>query len=199
MRLLAPFAYIDPSGLEWFAAAGWIVDGASIPQFAWSLIGGPFEGRYRNASVIHDVACDQQLRPWEAVHEMFYWAMRASGVEPVRAKILYAVVYHFGPRWPRRVELDDIPVGSVDSELSRVRSEIDPRNVTRVASVRTTPRTPEEILANQPERAHVTIDVTPRWPALGDLDVADLIARIEDRETSGSGPISLEEIRNLVP
>ena len=85
MRLLAPFAYIDPSGLEWHAAAGWIVDGASIPRFAWSLIGGPFEGKYRNASVIHDVACDEQLRSWEAVHEVFYWAMRASGVDPMIA------------------------------------------------------------------------------------------------------------------
>lgn len=38
MRLLVPFAYIDPKGLEWQAPAGWIIDGASIPQFAWSII-----------------------------------------------------------------------------------------------------------------------------------------------------------------
>lgn len=81
MRLLAPFAYIDPQGVEWAAPSGWVVDGASIPQVAWTFIGGPFEGKYRNASVIHDVGCDQKLRPWEAVHEVFYWAMLAGGVE----------------------------------------------------------------------------------------------------------------------
>lgn len=103
MRLLAPFKYVDPKGNTWTAPAGWEIDGASIPVFAWSVIGGPFNGRYRDASVIHDVACDQKIRPWEEVHEAFYWAMMASGVEPWRAKVMYAAVFHFGPRWPRTV------------------------------------------------------------------------------------------------
>lgn len=199
MRLLAPFAYIDPTGLEWHAHAGWIVDGASIPQFAWSLIGGPFEGKYRNASVIHDVACDQQARPWEAVHEAFYWAMRASGVDAVEAKILYAVVYHFGPRWPRRVQLDAIPMTGVDAELRRVQTEVDRRNRAYLAEVRPKPRTLNEILTNQPERVDVTIDVTPIAPVLAGLDLYDLLARIEQRETSPRGPMSLEEIRDYAP
>src|SRR5450830_1020841 len=63
MELMAPFSYIDPQKLNWDAPKGWIVDGASIPQVAWSIIGGPYEGAYRNASVIHDVACDQKVRP----------------------------------------------------------------------------------------------------------------------------------------
>jgi hypothetical protein len=63
MKLIEGFGYIDPSGVRWDAPAGWVVDGASIPRIGWSLIGGPFEGRYRNASVIHDIACDQKQRP----------------------------------------------------------------------------------------------------------------------------------------
>lgn len=70
---------------------------------AWSFIGGPFEGKYRNASVIHDVACDLALRRWEDVHEAFFNAMRAGGVEVIKAKIMYGAVYHFGPRWPVKV------------------------------------------------------------------------------------------------
>jgi hypothetical protein len=58
MRLLAPFTYTDPNGAVWEAPAGAVVDGASIPRFAWSVTGGPFTGKYRNASVIHDVTCD---------------------------------------------------------------------------------------------------------------------------------------------
>lgn len=109
MRLLAPLVYIDPKGQEWQAAAGSVVDGASIPQFAWSIIGGPFEGKYRSASVIHDVGCDEKTKPWEAVHEAFYWAMRASEVRPFLAKVIFAAVYHFGPRWPRQVEVVTVP------------------------------------------------------------------------------------------
>lgn len=105
MRLLAPFSYFDPAGQEWPAPSGWVVDGASIPQLAWSVIGGPFEGKYRSASVSHDVGCDQKARAWEAVHEVFYWAMLASEVEMWRAKVMYAAVYHFGPRWPRVVTI----------------------------------------------------------------------------------------------
>lgn len=111
MTLLAPFEYVDARNEHWVAPKGAVVDGASIPQFAWSIIGGPFEGRYRNASVIHDIACDEKKRPWNLVHETFYWAMLTSGVDATKAKIMYAAVYHFGPRW---VTKSLIPGGAVD-------------------------------------------------------------------------------------
>lgn len=99
VKLLTTLKYIDPAGVEWIAPAGWVVDGASIPQVAWSVIGGPLEGKYRDASVIHDVACDQKVKPWNSVHEVFYYAMLTSGVDTTTAKIMYAAVFHFGPRW----------------------------------------------------------------------------------------------------
>lgn len=99
MKLISPFTYIDPAGGQWLAPAGSIIDGASIPKFAWSIIGGPFEGQYREASVVHDIACNLKQRPWELVHLTFYYAMRASGVDSTLAAIMYAAVYHFGPRW----------------------------------------------------------------------------------------------------
>ncbi len=102
MKLTAPFAYVDPTGVEWNAPVGSIVDGASIPGFAWSFIGGPFEGGYRNASVVHDVACVTKKRPWEFTHLAFYYAMRAAGVSETQAYVMYAAVYHFGPRWPSK-------------------------------------------------------------------------------------------------
>ncbi|WP_457097667.1 DUF1353 domain-containing protein [Lysobacter sp. P5_B9] len=105
MKLLEPFSFIDATGDRWTAPAGSIVDGASIPQFAWAIIGGPFEGKYREASVIHDVACDQKLRPWQQVHKAFYHAMLANEVNTQKAKVMYAAVYHFGPRWERSTEL----------------------------------------------------------------------------------------------
>ncbi len=99
VKLLKTLTYVDPTGTEWVAPEGAIVDGASIPQAAWSFIGGPFEGPYRDASIIHDVACEQRTRSSRKVHEAFYYAMLTSGVSPAKAKVMYAAVYHFGPRW----------------------------------------------------------------------------------------------------
>ncbi len=39
MRLLDDFAYVDPAGVEWPAPKGSVVDGASIPQVLWSVVG----------------------------------------------------------------------------------------------------------------------------------------------------------------
>ncbi|MEX0669701.1 MAG: protealysin inhibitor emfourin [Pirellulales bacterium] len=102
MTLVEPFAYLDPQDVRWDAPTGAVVNGASIPQAFWSLIGGPFEGRFRNASVVHDVACEVRDRPWQSVHRMFYEACRCGGVGAVKATTMYYAVSHFGPRW--RVE-----------------------------------------------------------------------------------------------
>src|SRR6202011_6035361 len=79
MTLLNELRYTDPYGVVWIAPAGSKVDGASIPRAFWGMIGGPFEGKYRNGSVLHDVAYDRQDRSPEQVDLMFYNAMRCSG------------------------------------------------------------------------------------------------------------------------
>lgn len=99
MTLVEDFAYIDGRNKLWKAPKGSIVDGASIPQAFWSVIGSPFTGEFRAASVVHDVYCENKDEPWEDVHRMFYEACRCSGVSLVKAKVMYYAVYHFGPRW----------------------------------------------------------------------------------------------------
>lgn len=99
MQLNAPFGYIQQNGREWPVPAEAIVDGASIPQVFWSLIGGPLEGKYRYASVVHDYYCDVKSRTWPDTHRVFYDGMMCSGVNPVKAKVMYYAVYRFGPRW----------------------------------------------------------------------------------------------------
>jgi len=128
MKLVEPFGYVDPTGLTWDAPIGSIVDGASIPQIAWSVIGGPFEGKYRNASVIHDVACEQRLRPWPDVHRNFYYGMLASGVDETLAKVMYAAVYQYGPRWSLSVQRV-VPLKDVDLALGRYRALVKPGEV----------------------------------------------------------------------
>jgi Protein of unknown function (DUF1353) len=99
MTLLSELRYNDPNGKVWAAPAGSVVDGASIPRSLWSFMGGPFEGKYRNASVLHDVAYDQHKLPWQDCDRMFYNAMRCSGVSRVEAGTMYYALYKFGHHW----------------------------------------------------------------------------------------------------
>src|SRR5213595_3350937 len=99
MTLLSELRYTDPQGVVWVAPAGSIVDGVSIPRSLWSVMGGPFEGKYRNASVLHDVAYEQRNRPWQDCDRMFYNAMRCSGVGAVEAKTMFYALYRFGHHW----------------------------------------------------------------------------------------------------
>src|SRR5574338_1005060 len=96
MTLLTELRYTDPKGEVWVAPIGSVVDGASIPRYLWSFMGGPFEGKYRNASVLHDVAYGEHKRPWQDCDRMFYYAMRCSGVGGTEAKTMYYALYKFG-------------------------------------------------------------------------------------------------------
>jgi len=103
VKLVQPFGFVDEAALDWPVPAGTVVDGASIPRALWALIGGPFEGKYRDASIVHDHYCDLRSRAWEAVHRVFHDAMIVSGVGPDQAKLLYFAVYRFGPRWEQQL------------------------------------------------------------------------------------------------
>ena len=98
-ELGSDFRFNDPNGLLWMAPAGVKVDGASIPQPFWSVIGGPFEGAYINASVIHDHYCRTKQRTAHDTHRNFYYGMRASQVPDWKAKLMHWAVSTFGPSW----------------------------------------------------------------------------------------------------
>jgi Protein of unknown function (DUF1353) len=101
------FRFVDPNGNQWKAPAGIRVDGASIPQAFWSVIGGPFEGAYLNASVIHDHYCRTKERTAHDTHRNFYYGMRATQVPDWKATAMYWAVSTFGPSWKleRRISL----------------------------------------------------------------------------------------------
>src|SRR5216110_1956864 len=101
MTLLTELRYTDPHGEIWVAPIGSVVDGASIPRYLWSFMGGPFEGKYRNASVLHDVAYGEHKRPWQDCDRMFYYAMRCSGVGATESKTMYYALYRHGRHWKR--------------------------------------------------------------------------------------------------
>ena len=108
MRIVKPFGFVDSSGRKWVVPAGAIVDGASIPQMFWSVTGGPFEGKYRNASVVHDYYCDVRTRSWRNTDRVFHEAMLASGVSEREAKVMYMAVVYGGPHWDSQTVRNNI-------------------------------------------------------------------------------------------
>ena len=99
MTLLEDVTFTDSHGKVWLASADSKIDGASIPRFFWFLVGSPFVGRYRRASVIHDVYCVTRSEPYQAVHKVFNEMMKADKVTKLKRKIMFKAVWYFGPRW----------------------------------------------------------------------------------------------------
>ena len=108
MRLIEEVIFIDKTEFHWIAPANSIIDGASIPAILWSIIGSPFVGLYRRASVIHDVYCVNKILPHELVHQMFFDAMIEDGVDEAQAQAMYIAVSQFGPKWD--IEGNDLEV-----------------------------------------------------------------------------------------
>jgi len=95
MELLDDFWFVEPDGQQWDAPKGSVVDGASIPRALWSLVGPPYTGDYRRASVVHDVACVAARNNSEkrlAADRMFYHACRAGGCSIYQSILLYVGV-----------------------------------------------------------------------------------------------------------
>lgn len=101
MALLQDFWFIDRQGRRWDAPKASVIDGASIPRPLWSLIGSPYTGEYRRASIAHDVACDQAGSDpvaRRAADRMFFEACRAGGCSIRDATLLYVGV-RIGAWW----------------------------------------------------------------------------------------------------
>jgi Protein of unknown function (DUF1353) len=192
MKLLEPLTYTDPSGIEWLAPLHSVVDGASIPKFAWSIIGGPFEGKYRKASVIHDVACDQKTRSWESVHEAFLNAMLASDVETILAHVMYGAVYHFGPRWNLQILLKKIPRLDIETKVTKIQSKLDLDSQVSF-DIQPKSESTETEPSNSTELVDIPIHITAPAKWLQESDFQKLEAAIRENN------LSLAEIRNYRP
>jgi len=92
MRILSDFSFTDPDSRVWEARAGSVVDGASIPRALWTVVGSPYTGDYRRASIVHDIACDEaggNKSKRRKADRMFFHGCRAGGCSIWEATILY--------------------------------------------------------------------------------------------------------------
>jgi hypothetical protein len=92
MQVLRAFWFRDPAGRTWTTPANSRIDGASIPRALWTLVGSPYTGDYRRASIVHDKACDDaggNAAARRAADRMFYHACREGGCSIYEATLLY--------------------------------------------------------------------------------------------------------------
>ena len=104
MTLHAPLKFYSAQRKGSFIAPeGFQTDFASIPRGFWNLI--PKNGKWDKAAVMHDAAYRGELQTptGRKVHlikayadDLFYEAMRASGVNAVTATLMYKAVSWFG-------------------------------------------------------------------------------------------------------
>jgi Protein of unknown function (DUF1353) len=99
MKTVLDFGFLGADGRHWPVPPATFVDGSSIPEPLWPLMGGLWQGECREAFVVHDHYCTARSADWRSVRRMFYNAMLVCGVSEDRAKLVYAGAYFAGPRW----------------------------------------------------------------------------------------------------
>jgi hypothetical protein len=178
-EVLEDFEYRDPNGRAWPVPAGTKTDGASIPSFAWPIIGSPFTGDFIYAAVVHDFACDTKTRKWQDVHRAFYAAMRAGGEQEGRAKLMFLAVWFRGPRWSPEVSTEASKicqlVHGIDGKAAKVCSY-------RLVKVRKPIPFPEPTNPRDLARAPTAVEIeslvtSKRAEAVDQLSLADLEAK----------------------
>lgn len=96
-RLIEPFVY-ENEKFSILIRDGYIYDGGTIPKFAWSIIGSPFVGGYRRATLVHDILYDTKALPKSEADNLFFDIMLEDNVKKWRAYVMYCAVRFFGGR-----------------------------------------------------------------------------------------------------
>jgi len=75
---------------------GFITDGATIPRFAWSIVGCPLNGNYVGPSIIHDALYATNLLSRKESDQLFIDLLKEAGVGYIKRKLFYNVLRVFG-------------------------------------------------------------------------------------------------------
>lgn len=95
----AEFGYVSKEGVVVIVPIGTPTDGLSIPSFAWSVVGNPFQPRPAPAAVIHDYECAIRIHSARSVHDRFYEMLRIRKFNRFRSWLYWQAVRNFGPKW----------------------------------------------------------------------------------------------------
>lgn len=121
MTLLKPFSYTDKNGKEWKVKKDAWLNGATIPRTLWTIVGSPYVGKYRRASIVHDFYVGEgkndnvTYRERRKADKMFYRACRTDGVKQKYATALYIAV-SLGS-WASQKKLKNFNVATSEIEI----------------------------------------------------------------------------------
>jgi Protein of unknown function (DUF1353) len=176
IKLTAPFGYIDPRGVHWDVPIGYVTNGASIPPSLWAVVGGPFDGPYRDAAVLHDFYCESKTRSSDDTHRMYYEASKARGTSENIASTMYMGLIFGGPKWELAAPAKKAGFGFVLAQTTTTTNKagavvtVDPGLTKKEA-------TPEQLKAVQDMK---------EWIAREKPTIAQIQARAEElRKTTG--------------
>lgn len=99
LELLEPLIYDCPRTRQRFVVpVGTQSDGASIPKLAWSIIGHPFDPRWRKEAVLHDwfYRLEYKIVSRKMADQLFYDGLRTKGLSYTKAQSMYLAVRSFG-------------------------------------------------------------------------------------------------------
>ncbi len=145
IKLIDPFGFVDSKGQHWDVPAGYVSNGASIPPTLWPVVGGPLDGPYRDAAVIHDYYCEAQVRTDDDTHRMFYEAAVARGTSENIASTMYMGIIFGGPRWQVKPKKAGFFIGGAQAQTP---PKVDPGLVNKQA-------TPEQLKAAEEMKAWI--------------------------------------------
>lgn len=177
MRLLEDFGFVDGKGLSWDVPKGYVTNGASIPWGLWNIIGGPYDGPYRDAAVVHDYYSEKKLRTWEATHLMYYEASLARGVSDTLARTMYGGLLLGGPRW----ELAPQPAAKKADLSGGLLAQTTPPPASPPIVTKVDPG-----LVSPTERQKQAFEELQRWIVASKPSPAEIAKRVEEmRKTLG--------------
>lgn len=131
VRSLEDFLYEDPDGKVWKFRQGCVSDGASEPDWSWSILGcGPLNGPHVFGAFLHDDGYRFAERTFEETNMMLWDAMLCGGTnEELAAVIAESVIEKGMPSWldnaKKRAACGDL---SVPANLHRLLEWGDPFN-----------------------------------------------------------------------
>ena len=99
MRAVEDFGFRQAKGKFWKVARGQVFDGRGMPPLFCDLVGPPYEGRFRKASMVYESATQRMTEKWDEAQRMFFEAAVAEGVAPQDAKVMYLLLALQGSRW----------------------------------------------------------------------------------------------------
>jgi len=109
MRILEDISFFDSNGVEWLTPYGAIINGSSIPRAFWSILGSPYVGNHRMASVPHDYGYQTREREKDVTDEMYYDALIFKGVPHIKAHAMLLALQSTGSTWAEYDATEELP------------------------------------------------------------------------------------------